>query len=64
MSKKFDNSKHPRIYFPSKRESINRVEIGRDHSIVASSSINGSDETPGYELSSLSHIRLIRNGGT
>ena len=61
MSKQFDYSKHQRMFFLSKNMGIKRLNMGMTVQF-ASSSINGSDKIFGYEWSSLSQVRSIKNG--
>ena len=62
MSKMFDSSKDLRILFSLKNTHKNRQNLGDAIRFVVSSSINGSNEMPGYESSSLIHFYSIKNG--
>ena len=61
-SKYFEYSKHLRIHYLSKRESINKQNLGMAVRFGVSSLINGSNETPRCELSSLTCVLSIKNG--
>ena len=59
MSKHFNSLKYLRIHFSSKNIRVNRKNLGMAIGFGISSSINGLDETPRWESSSLSPICSI-----
>ena len=61
MSKKFDYSKHPRMIYIVEEHVYLYAKLAMTIGFGSSSSIQGSDETLGYQSLPLSHVCLIKD---